>query len=44
VSNSGDLEFLVQDQTAGLGATPASTFTTGPDTIWLAAVVVFKHA
>jgi hypothetical protein len=44
VSNSGDLEFLVQDQTAGLGATPASTFTTGPDTTWLAAVVVFKHA
>jgi hypothetical protein len=44
VSNSGDIEFLVQDQTAGLGATPASTFTTGPDTTWLAAVVVFKHA
>jgi hypothetical protein len=44
VSNTGDIEFLVQDQTVGLGATPASTFTTGPDTIWLAAVVVFKHA
>jgi hypothetical protein len=44
VSNASDMEFLVQDQIVGLGTTVASTFTTGPDTTWLAAVVVFKHA
>jgi hypothetical protein len=43
VSNTADIEFLVQDQTVALGATTASTFTTGPQTVWLAAVVVFKH-
>jgi hypothetical protein len=44
VSNTGDMEFLVQDQVVGLGATVASTFTTGRATTWLAAVMVFKHA
>jgi hypothetical protein len=44
VSNTSDMEFLVQDQIVGLGATVASTSTTGPATTWLAAVVVFKHA
>lgn len=43
VSNTGDMEIVVQDQLVGLGATPASTFATGPATTWLAATVVFKH-
>jgi len=33
----------VEDQIVGLGATPASTFSTGSATTWLAATVVFKH-
>jgi hypothetical protein len=44
VSNTSDMELLVQDQIVGLGTTVASAFTTGPATTWLAAVVVFKHA
>jgi outer membrane protein assembly factor BamB len=44
VSNTGDMELLVQDQIVGLGATVASTSTTGSATTWLEAVVVFKHA
>jgi hypothetical protein len=44
VSNTSDMEFVVQDETVGLGATPASIFTTEPATTWLAATIVFKHA
>jgi hypothetical protein len=44
VSNTSDMEFVVEDQIVGLGATPASTFTTESATTWLAATVVFKHA
>ena len=43
VSNTSDMELVVEDQIVGLGATPASTFSTGSATTWLAATVVFKH-
>jgi hypothetical protein len=43
VSPNGNMDMLVQDTLVNTGATPASTVTTGPSTVWLAAVVVFKH-
>ena len=45
VSPTGDMELLAQDQLlAGTGATPNPTTSTGPNTPWLAATVVFKTA
>jgi Domain of unknown function (DUF1929)/Fibronectin type III domain/Glyoxal oxidase N-terminus len=45
VSPTGDMEFLVQDQVlSGTGATPNPTTSTGPNTPWQAATVVFKTA
>lgn len=38
----GDIEGYTEDQPAALGATPKATFRTGANTVWLAAVVVFK--
>jgi hypothetical protein len=44
VSNTPDMELLVEDQPAAQGATPAATVGTGSNTVWLMATVVFKHA
>ena len=45
VSPTGDTELLAQDQLlTGAGATPNPTTSTGPNTPWLAATVVFKSA
>lgn len=44
ISNTGDMEELVEDQVPAAGATPAATFGTGGSTVWLAATVVFKHS
>jgi hypothetical protein len=44
ISGASDLELLAEDQPAALGATPNATFSTGANTIWLAATLVLKHA
>jgi hypothetical protein len=45
VSPTGDMELLAQDQLlTGTGATPNPTTSTGANTPWLAATVVFKTA
>jgi hypothetical protein len=45
VSPTGDMELLAQDQVlTGTGATPNPTTSTGANTPWLAATVVFKTA
>jgi hypothetical protein len=44
VGPTPDMEFLVEDQAVGAGATPNATVRTGPNTPWLMATVVFKHA
>jgi hypothetical protein len=41
---TSDMELLVEDQTVGLGTTPAATAGTGPGTTWLMATLVLKHA
>ena len=43
VSNTGDMELLVEDEVPVAGTTPAASFGTGGSTVWLAATVVFKH-
>jgi hypothetical protein len=43
VSNTSDMEELVEDQVPASGATTAATFGTGGATVWLAETVVFKH-
>jgi hypothetical protein len=42
VSPNGNMEFLVEDATAPVGATPAASAGTGPKTVWLMSTVVFK--
>jgi len=44
VSKAGDMEFLAEDATAALGATPNAAVGTGAKTIWLMATVLFKTA
>ncbi len=44
VSPTGDIEFLAEDQPAGLGATPNAAVGTGARTTWLMATLVFRHA
>jgi hypothetical protein len=44
VSNTSDIEFLVEDQLAALGATPNASVGTGAKTVWEMATVVFKHS
>ena len=43
VSPTPDMEFLAEDQVAGLGATPNASARTGARTTWLMATVVLKH-
>lgn len=43
VSATSDMEFVAEDQLAAAGAAPNATFSTGTQTVWLAAVVVFRH-
>jgi hypothetical protein len=44
VSPASDMEFLAEDQLTASGAAPNAAFSTGASTIWLASVLVFKHA
>jgi hypothetical protein len=44
ISNTSDMELLAEDQFASQGSTPSATFTSSARTIWLAAMLVFKHA
>jgi hypothetical protein len=44
VSKSGDIEFLAEDATEGLDATPSAPAGTGSKTTWLMSTVVFKTA
>ncbi len=44
VSSAPDMELLTEDQSATHGTTPSATFGTGANTVWLAAMLVFKHA
>jgi hypothetical protein len=44
VSPNGTVQLMVEDQAVTTAATPAATFGTGANTIWLAAVVVLKAA
>ena len=44
VSNTSDMEVLVEDQVPAAGASSAATFGTGGSTVWLAETVVFKHS
>ena len=43
VSKTSDMEFVVEDQLVGQGATPNAAAGTGAKTIWLMSTVVFKH-
>ena len=43
VSPAPDIEFLVEDQIVGLGATPNAGVRTGASTTWLMATLVLKH-
>lgn len=42
VSPAGDIEFLVEDEIVGQGATPSASVSTGASTVWEMATVVFK--
>jgi len=42
VSPFGDMQLLVEDQSAALGATPSASFGAGPNAVWLASTLVFK--
>ncbi|WP_096301203.1 fibronectin type III domain-containing protein [Jatrophihabitans sp. GAS493] len=44
VSPNNSMQLLAQDQSVAAGATANSTSTTGANTIWLAATLVFKSA
>jgi hypothetical protein len=44
VSPAPDMEFVAEDQLTAAGATTNATFSTGASTVWLAAVLVLKHA
>ena len=44
VSPNATIQLMVEDKTVTTAATPAATFGTGANTIWLAAVVVLKAA
>jgi hypothetical protein len=44
VSPTGDMELLAEDQAVTQGTTPNASMGTGPNTPWLVATVVFKHA
>ena len=43
VSNTPDMELLVEDQLPAQGATPNASAGTGPSTTWLMSTLVFKH-
>ena len=43
VSNTNDMEFLVEDRPVGSGATPNAGAGTGANTVWLMSTIVFKH-
>jgi hypothetical protein len=43
-SPAGDMEFLLEDGLVPLGGTPKASAGTGPNTIWLMAAIVLKHA
>ena len=43
VSNTSDMELLVEDQLPGQGATPNASAGTGAGTTWLMSTLVFKH-
>jgi hypothetical protein len=43
VSNTSDMELAVEDEAVALGGAANATFTSSSPTIWLAAVLVFKH-
>ena len=42
ISNTDDMEILAEDQVVAAGATPAASASTGANTIWEMATVVFK--
>jgi hypothetical protein len=42
LSPNGNMQLLVEDENVGAAATPAASFGTGSNTIWLAATVVLK--
>ena len=44
ISNTSDIELMAEDQFAAQGSTPSATFSSSAKTIWLAAMLVFKHA
>ncbi|MGN6406297.1 fibronectin type III domain-containing protein [Sinomonas sp.] len=43
-SKTSDMEFVDEDTVVGSGAAPNASFTTGANTVWLAATVVLKNA
>ncbi|HEV2346280.1 MAG TPA: fibronectin type III domain-containing protein [Actinocrinis sp.] len=44
ISTTSDIELMAEEQSAALGGTPSATFTSSAATVWLAAMLVFKHA
>jgi hypothetical protein len=44
LSPTSDMELLTEDTIVAAGATPATSTTTGANTIWLQATLVLKHA
>jgi hypothetical protein len=44
ISNTSDMELAAEEELVAQGSTPSATFTSSSATIWLAALLVFKHA
>jgi hypothetical protein len=43
LSPNGNMDMLVQDHPTGAGSTPGARTTTGANTVWVMATIVFIH-
>ena len=44
MSPNGLMDMLVEDRLSGVGSMPAATASTGANTVWLMATIVFRRA
>jgi hypothetical protein len=44
ISNTSDMELATEEELVSQGNTPSATFTSSSATVWLAALLVFKHS
>ena len=44
ISNTSDMELATEEELVSQGTTPSATFTSSSATVWLAALLVFKHS